>query len=74
MTADPFPLAAMLRAAVLADGRPHAVIAREAWPDAAPGSAETKLTRALRDDRETQPATARAILRACGRRVMLEEV
>lgn len=71
MATDPFPLAALLRAAVTADGRPHAVIAREAWPDASPGSAEVKLARALRDDRETQPATARAILRACGARVVL---
>lgn len=70
---DPFPLATILREAV-AHARTSdperfpsdAAVARAAWPDAKPGSARVKLAKAMRDDHQTQPDVARAVLAVCG--------
>lgn len=69
-TNDPFPIAAMLRAAVEIQtqrtGKSKTQIAQDAGIDPAVLSRATNL-----DERETAPSTARAILDACGMRFVL---
>lgn len=67
---DPFPVAALLRAAVAharKDGRSQADIARTA------GLSPEALSRALKDGSEARPSTVRAVLRVAGMRLVVAE-